>query len=451
MAALIGCVAPHAALTQDSQYWTIAYGTEALLLGGVVIGSAVDISSTYYDPGSFALGRNNGLAVAGSAYQFSTVRYANGIAPKKDLTNSSVLGVPTLFAGQIKIGGHDRLGYSFLTRQRFDLQLEGRNVPIDSALKTPNLAYGSASLVLNQHYEEYWGGLTYAHPFNEHMGVGITPYVAVRSQTASFEGLAAALGPSGAAGVLLREADFSFTNWGLLAKVGFGVTYPDFSAGLTFTTPRAKLFGSGEVGRTETAVNQGVAGTGPRSPTIAIDYQENLAATANSPPAVGAGGSYRFGQSHTATTIYGSLEWYGSVSQYSILSPMPLTPATGGAPLTGTVKEDLNAVTNWGLAIKHGFGATIAGYASFRTDLSALGPVPDNNSLLARWNLYHVTGGASWALRGSQFVLGADIAYGSFTQAQSIGTSVSSVPVVPGGAKVGYTAATVIVGFRTAP
>jgi hypothetical protein len=450
LAVLAGSAGPRLVSAQDAQYWNIAYGTEAQLLGGVVIGSPVDIGTTYYDPGSLSLSTNKGLAIAGSAYQFSSISYVNGLGPKQNLGSSSVVGVPTLFAGEIHLHGHDRLAYSFLTRQRLDAQIQGRNLPIDSAIDSPQLSYGSASLILNQHMEEYWGGLTYSHPFNEHIGLGITPYIAVHSQTANFSGLAAALGTSGAGGVDLREADFSYTNWGLLAKVGLGIVYPNFTAGLVITTPRANLFGSGSVGRTLTTINQGVSGTGPTAPSIAIAYQQNLSSTINSPFAIGAGGTYSWGPAHTATTLYVSGEWFGSVDQYSILSPPPFTPATGGAPLTGTVDEQLKSVLNGGLGVKHLFGATIAGYASFRTDNSAVGAPDENNALLARWNLVHVTAGASWGLAGSEFVLGGDLAFGSYTESSTAGTTSSGIPIVPGGAKVGYTAATLIVGFRLA-
>ncbi|HXS82521.1 MAG TPA: hypothetical protein VN896_07335, partial [Methylomirabilota bacterium] len=51
---LVGlCAVPAAA--QDANYWSTAYGTRSQLLGGVVTGSPGDISSTFYNPGAFAL------------------------------------------------------------------------------------------------------------------------------------------------------------------------------------------------------------------------------------------------------------------------------------------------------------------------------------------------------------------------------------------------------------
>ena len=40
---------------QDSHHWTQQYGTRSTLLGGAVIGSASDLSATYYNPGAIPL------------------------------------------------------------------------------------------------------------------------------------------------------------------------------------------------------------------------------------------------------------------------------------------------------------------------------------------------------------------------------------------------------------
>src|SRR5678815_6132088 len=52
MPVLFAAVAAHA---QDTNYWTLQYGTRGELLGGTVVGSAVDLSATFYNPGSLAL------------------------------------------------------------------------------------------------------------------------------------------------------------------------------------------------------------------------------------------------------------------------------------------------------------------------------------------------------------------------------------------------------------
>ena len=40
---------------QDANYWTNQYGTRSTLLGGAVVGSVLDLSGTYYNPGGLGL------------------------------------------------------------------------------------------------------------------------------------------------------------------------------------------------------------------------------------------------------------------------------------------------------------------------------------------------------------------------------------------------------------
>ncbi len=56
---------------QDSHYWTNQYGTEASLLGGLVVGSMHDLSSTFYNPGTLALTTDQILTISTDAFQIT--------------------------------------------------------------------------------------------------------------------------------------------------------------------------------------------------------------------------------------------------------------------------------------------------------------------------------------------------------------------------------------------
>ena len=43
------------AAAQDAHYWTNQYGTTGNLLGGAVVGSVVDLSAVFYNPGAVGL------------------------------------------------------------------------------------------------------------------------------------------------------------------------------------------------------------------------------------------------------------------------------------------------------------------------------------------------------------------------------------------------------------
>ena len=46
---------------QDTHYWNNQYGTDAQLLGGVVVGDISDLSAVYYNPGAIALTKGQRL------------------------------------------------------------------------------------------------------------------------------------------------------------------------------------------------------------------------------------------------------------------------------------------------------------------------------------------------------------------------------------------------------
>jgi len=59
---------------QDSHYWTNAYGTRGQLVGGVVIGSIVDLSSTYYNPGAITKTHDTNLIITTSAFELTSIK-----------------------------------------------------------------------------------------------------------------------------------------------------------------------------------------------------------------------------------------------------------------------------------------------------------------------------------------------------------------------------------------
>ena len=63
---------PGSAHAQDSHYWSEQYGTRAALLGGAMIGSVRDLSSTYYNPGATALNLEARFLLSARAYRNAT-------------------------------------------------------------------------------------------------------------------------------------------------------------------------------------------------------------------------------------------------------------------------------------------------------------------------------------------------------------------------------------------
>jgi hypothetical protein len=62
-----------AAQAQDAHYWNDQYGTRAKLVGGLVVGSLVDLSATFYNPGAIAAVEAPRLIVGTDAWEIVSI------------------------------------------------------------------------------------------------------------------------------------------------------------------------------------------------------------------------------------------------------------------------------------------------------------------------------------------------------------------------------------------
>src|SRR5215831_11960741 len=226
------------ARAQDSNYWSQSYGTRARLLGGVVTGSSSDISSVYYNPGALALSQNTELLLAGSAYQYQRVQVQGGSGLKKDIVTSNFGAVPSLFAGELPRWHGDRWAYSFLTRQAADIQIDGHyTTGVDASSPLPNPTFAALQFQLHQNMSENWFGATWSHALNPSLGLGVSPYLAVRSQETVVTFMAEGLNAGNQSAILDMNRDFNYLHYRLLAKLGLSGIKDSLTYGVALTTP----------------------------------------------------------------------------------------------------------------------------------------------------------------------------------------------------------------------
>ncbi|MGB2908925.1 MAG: hypothetical protein WBB73_17645 [Candidatus Aminicenantaceae bacterium] len=151
-----------------------------------MIGSVLDLSGTYYNPGGLSLIETEAveLLMFAKVFHFPTISI-EGLGPEENRLNSTDLGeAPSLFAGSIPIKGLGKhwLGYSYLTRSHTKLELTGAVVgDYDFGGVFPD---GIPTGVDSQIYErlnEPWYGLTWAYRLSDYVGIGISQYVTYRS------------------------------------------------------------------------------------------------------------------------------------------------------------------------------------------------------------------------------------------------------------------------------
>ena len=405
-ALVLAVILPAAARAQDSNYWSLAYGTRSQLLGGVMIGSPGDISSVYYNPGALALAQNVELLISGSAYRYQRLSIDGGSGPGRNLVSSWLAATPSLFAGEIPILDHDRLAYSFLGRHQSNMEMMGR-FTAGSEIPPTSPDLSALELDFNQNLSENWFGLTWAHKLSSTLGIGVSPYLGVRSQNTGISAFRSSQDAASTASVFNVSRRFDYLHWRLLARFGLSGVRDSLTYGLVFTTPGLGLFGGGGLRANTTLVDE----SGQMGHIAGASYQTEIKADYRSPMGVGAGASFGWG----ATRVHAAVEWNAEVPRYEVMhgDDYIIRTPSGDSTATLIVDQELDAVLNYGVGIERRLSPTLFGYASFHTDYSGRQPTDLANASVSSWDLSHISAGATWHVLRSDLTLGASTAFSS--------------------------------------
>ena len=397
-----------AANAQDTNYWTLQYGTRGELLGGTVVGSAVDLSATFYNPGSLALVADPKTILTATVFGMETIKVST-VPEGSDAPTSRQIGVqPSLFAGTLPVkwwGG--RWAYSFLTRQKSKFRLTEREGSV-IALDQPgdSLSIGG-EILFDQDENEQWGGLTYSRPVRDNLGVGLTVYGAYRSQTRSTRQTVEAIGGGGYGASLLDWTDIDYSTFRFLAKLGISADYGNTTLGLAFTTRSVPLYGKGTI-----LINRVVIGDtnldGIDDSSADVTYQKDLDATYKSPFSVAIGGSHKW----TDITVHVTAEYFLKMDPYTVMETGKLKNSPGVTTHAAAFGHALDDVLNWGVGVEKTFSEKTTAYVSFITDRSANQHVDPYDISVSTWDIYHVNGGVAFTLLGTDLTLGGGFAWG---------------------------------------
>ena len=412
LACLCRAFAPADASAQDSHYWAEQYGTRAALLGGAVIGSVRDLSAVYYNPGAVALNPDAGFILSARAYRRGTLLIEDGAGEGVDLASTNTRPIATMLATPLTFGflGRHQLVYSVLTRQEFDTEVSTYRIDEQDYLPTPGLeafagAYrGGASL------RETWTGLTWAYPLSERFGIGVSPYLALRSRDLHSQFLVQTATEAGDVGSSIRLRTRRFSHWRAIAKVGLSYQAEGLSLGLNATTPSLSLSGSGLASFNQSTTASQLDPDFIEEPYLAADVQSDLDATFRSAWIVGGGLGVLVG----STRLHASAEWFQATEPFVALDADDFVPQTGGEPIVNDISILLDDVFNWGVCVEQPLGGAML-YASVATDRSAGVSGTDllTDAVLTKYDLTRVGGGASFRLGRMDLMVGLAYASGS--------------------------------------
>jgi len=396
---------------QDAQYWTQQYGGSADLLGGMVVGSVVDLSTTFYNPAGLAFYTSPSIVLSAKGYEYQSIKVEGGTGFGSNLNSTKFSEGPGLFAGSLTFNplkGH-RFAYSLLTRQSFDVRFDTRGTGQGDVLaEYPGSESYGGEIVIDQNLDDTWGGLTWAHAVGEKTGIGVTTYVAYRNQRSRANNLLEALSAGGETAVAVRTSDISYNNFRLLWKAGVMWQSSPLSVGVTVTTPSLNITGSGWTLMNRTTVGVDLDGDGTPDDAVTANYQPDLKSEYKSPVSAAIGAAWTRGN----TKVYASAEWFDSIDRYNVLNSVPFVSQTEGDTLQNEATAAASSVFNAGIGLEQTLNPKVRFYGAFRTDASSFVPYDGRQVSFSTWDIAHLSAGSGFTLGRFALTLGVSYSFG---------------------------------------
>lgn len=390
------------AVAQDSQWWTNQYGNRARLLGGAVIGSSRDLSAVYYNPGGLAVVEEPDALLTGYVFELDNIKYTDVLFRDTELSSTRFDGVAGLIAGQLPFNflGDSRLAYSYLTRHNLEYRFnEGGAVPADSFPEFEGPGELSAAITFETRLRENWGGLTWSTPLDR-LGVGVSMFVASRSQRSRYLGSLTATDGTGLQ-TTNSQRSYDYYDWRLLWKIGVATSFERWNVGLNITTPSLHLFGSGDLSYEDLSVLAD-------SESLTATFQQNLGTGYATSWAIGAGGEY-VGDGWKAHI---ALEWFDAINVV-VLDAQPFRSQTDStAVVDPDVDNIMRSLVNVALGYEHTFSDRYSGYATFYTDWTGSEAGVPSATTTTPWNLWTFGAGAIFSIGRSEFTTGLTYKFG---------------------------------------
>lgn len=398
---------------QENNYWNIQYGTRSTLLGGAVIGSASDLSATFYNPGAIALFPDVKFILSAQVYQLDNYKIKDGAAEGKDLDYSSIVPSPNFVAFDLAFNflGDDRLAFSILTRQNSNFEFSTRVIDsLEVIESSPGKESFAGGINAEKKFNDVWGGITYSTKLSEIIGLGFTGYISYRSHKASSITILQALQSNGDIASYSNIINYRYNNCRALAKIGLGLNLNPLTLGITATTPSLNIFGTGSVG-THLFVS------GIDTNRFESNYQEEVESKFNSSWAIGFGGAYKLGN----VKLHLSAEWYDAISKFYVLDTQPYVSQSSNEALTNDLTHEAKSVINFGLGMDYFATDSLIFSLSLTSDFSAyVENTTTNLATYSAWDLIHIAGGSTFSIWKSEVTIGAVYSFGSQTLENNI-------------------------------
>ena len=409
---------PLALSAQDSHYWNHQYGARSTLLSGAVIAGVDDASATFYNPGALAGARDGELLEGTRIFEFTDITIHTELDETLSLDSDDFGRAPSFLGGIVPTGWRRHvLSYALFKRQAFDLR---DNIAVsgerDVINRNPGAEAVFASNKIDNKLSEQWVGLGWAYEVSPTIGVGVSTFVARRSQRGLSDASGQAVLNDGQVVTSRYSEYYKYSHYRFVWKAGILLSSERSRVGLTLTSPSLSLRGTGEREIIDAYAGLDVDRDGTADQLLSADYQDNVGANFKAPISVGLGYSLTL----DGRTIHVSAEWYGEIPEYNVVHVQEAVSQTTGAPIDNQLSGFSGSVLNFAFGVEQDVTKRIRGFASFATDFSSMDEADPTDLSLARWDLFHLTAGTRFHYRKADLTLGVGYVFGDETSDRDV-------------------------------
>jgi hypothetical protein len=228
---------------QDRHYWSQMGGISAGLLGGSAIAGLKDNSSLYYNAAAMGFVNNPSISLGANTFRFRFTNIENGLGQDLNHFNQGFIIIPDLIGGLLFSKKDDkyRFGYAINTRFTTDKNFTGQNKSVIGDVTK------IGDFDIKEKTQETWLNFANSYKFTNHLSLGLTFIVAIRSQFYS-NYIGAKLIPKSPLNEVSRfDSRIEYNYWNVkgVARLSMALDYSKFRFGWTVTLPSLNLFGKG--------------------------------------------------------------------------------------------------------------------------------------------------------------------------------------------------------------
>lgn len=403
-----------------AHYWSHQYGSKGLLMNGAVIASPEDETSIYYNPGAMGLDKQLGFAFSFITPSYSEFRINNLIGDGQKLQQRKVNTSPGFFAVRFRPFRDNNIVMGVTTFKRYKSDFSFT----DQDTYPPfleNFFSVRSDFDFENKVSEDWIGIGIAYKVSENIGIGLTQYGIIHSQSSRFflnKEKIEVDDPTKIIQSWRTSFNYNFSLYGgAITKLGFSYKADNFKAGLTYTSPTW--------GRITSSASYSFDDLRAEFQSINVSTQRENVSLLNFKTAhsFGVGVEFdirKFGVAFSAELFTGVDQFtYLEVNGSPFLQEIETQPSSTITPL----ESRFNSTSNFALAVQYFHSPRTTLITGIRTDYNQIDftTLGDNKSFASLTpNIYHLTVGTLRTGSKNSFAIGMDIGIGQSTNGKQL-------------------------------